>query len=430
LSGEDRFDAIVVGAGPAGSACAYTLAKEGKTVLLIERGDTAGAKNVSGGRLYTHALRVLGEEFVWDAAAERRVTREQVMVMAAERSITINYHDPNFNREGEMPQSYTVLRAVFDNWLAGKAEEAGAVVACGIKVDNVIEKDGCVVGVRAGEDEVYADAVIAADGVNSLLAQKAGLTAAIPALNVAVGVKEVIALAPKAIEERFGVRGNDGAALLILGCSEGVMGGGFLYTNKDSVSLGCVLSPEEAAIQGKPVHRIFQDLKMYPAVHPLIEGGETVEYSAHLVSEAGYRGVLQKLYRDGLLVIGDSAGFVINLGYTIRGMDFAILSGIAAAHAVLGEKKPDLIGPAYMRELDNLQVIQAMKAFKGYAELLNNKRIYKQYPFMVVNLFRQLFTVDGRVPPNLRKKLMEAIKESNLSMWQIIKDGLRGFRLL
>ena len=50
---DDKFDAIVVGAGPAGSACAYTLAKEGRSVLLLERGNVAGAKNVSGGRLYT-----------------------------------------------------------------------------------------------------------------------------------------------------------------------------------------------------------------------------------------------------------------------------------------------------------------------------------------------------------------------------------------
>lgn len=429
MSGEDKFDVVIVGAGPAGSACAYTLAKEGKAVLLVERGDTAGAKNVSGGRLYTHALEVLGEEFVWEAAAERRVTREEIMVLAGDRAVTMEYYDPSFNQEGRRPQSYTVLRAVLDNWLAGKAEEAGAVVACGIRVDEVIEENGRITGIKAGEDEVYADVVIAADGVNSLLAQKAGLLGDIPAHNVAVGVKEVIALPPKVIEERFHVRGEEGAALLMLGCTEGLKGGGFLYTNKESLSLGCVISPEEVARHGKPVHRIFQELKMHPAVYPLIEGGETVEYSAHLVSEAGYHGVPPRLYRDGFLVIGDSAGFVINLGYTIRGMDLAILSGVAAARAVLSEPKPELLGTAYMKELENLKVLPTMKAVQGYVGLLDLPRIYAQYPHLIISLLRKVFTVEENVPQSLKEKLKAALRESGLSWWQIFKDGLRGLKI-
>lgn len=429
MSGEDKFDVIVVGAGPAGCACAYTLAAGGKAVLLIERGDTAGAKNVSGGRLYTYALRVLGEELVLEAAAERRVTREKLMVLADERSVTIDFHDPDFNKNGEIPQSYTVLRAVLDRWLAGKAEEAGAVVACGIKVEDVIEKDGRIIGVKAGDDEVFADVVIAADGVNSLLAQRAGLRGDIPARNVATGIKEVIALPSHIIEERFGVRGDEGAALLVLGGTAGIKGGGFLYTNKESISLGCVLSPEEVARYGQPAHRIFQDLKMHPAIYPLVEGGTTVEYAAHLVSEAGYAGIPGRLYREGMLIIGDSAGFVINLGYTIRGMDLAILSGVAAARAVLGEENPALVGPAYMKELDNLKVIPVMKAVKGYVALLDTPGLYSQYPRLAVDIFKKLFTVDGGIPRKIRDQLKEAIHASGLSLWQVIRDGLRGFKI-
>ncbi|WP_258359837.1 FAD-dependent oxidoreductase [Moorella sulfitireducens] len=428
MSGEEKFDVIVVGAGPAGSACACTLAREGKSVLLVERGDTAGAKNVSGGRLYTHALKVLGDEFVREAAVERRVTREEIMVLSGDRAVTIDYHDPSFNREGEVPQSYTVLRAVLDGWLAGKAEEAGAIVACGIKVDDVIEENGRIAGVKAGEDEVYADVVVAADGVNSILAQKAGLIGDIAAVNVAVGVKEIIALPPKVIEERFGVRGEEGTALLILGCTEGIKGGGFLYTNKESISLGCVVAPEEVAGHGKPVHRIFQELKMHPAVYPLIEGGETVEYGAHLVGEAGYRGVPRRLYRDGFLVTGDSAGFVVNLGYTIRGMDLAVLSGVAAARAVLSETKPERVGSAYMQELENLKVLPTMKAVQGYVDLLDTPRLYEQYPRFIINVFRELFTVDGSVPPSLRAKVKAAMRDGGPGWWQVIKDGLRGLK--
>lgn len=280
LSNDDRFDAIIVGAGPAGSACAYILAKAGKNVLVIERGDTAGCKNVTGGRLYTYALEMLDQGLYQEAAVERRVTREQIMLLSADRAITIDYHEPAFNAEGQVPMSFTVLRTVFDEWLAAKAEEMGAIVACGIKVDRLLEDQGRIVGVVAGDDEMYADIVIAADGVNSFMAQQAGIIQDITARTMGVGVKEVIELPPETIAERFHLKENEGAARMLLGCTEGIHGGGFLYTNKQSISLGCVFTPEEAARHKKSVHEIFQELKMHPGIAALLEGGETIEYSA------------------------------------------------------------------------------------------------------------------------------------------------------
>ena len=100
MSEAEKFDAIIVGAGPAGAACAYTLAREGKEVLVIERGDTPGSKNVTGGRLYTYALEMLDKGLSEEAALERKVTREQVMLLGGPRAITIDYHDPSFNRDG------------------------------------------------------------------------------------------------------------------------------------------------------------------------------------------------------------------------------------------------------------------------------------------------------------------------------------------
>jgi len=429
LSSADKFDAIVVGAGPAGSACAYILAREGKAVLLVERGDSAGAKNVSGGRLYAHALKALGDEFDISGGVERKVAREEIMVMAGNRSITVSYHDPELGGEGQIPNSYTVLRATLDGWMASRGEEAGAILACGIRVDDVLVQDGRVVGVRAGDDEVYADVVVAADGVNSLLAQRAGLIGDIPARNVAVGVKEVIALPSKVIEERFALREDEGAALLMLGCTGGVKGGAFLYTNKESVSLGCVVAPEEVAHKGKPVHRLLQELKLHPAVYPLIEGGETVEYSAHLVSEAGIRGVPGNLHRPGMLLAGDSAGFVINLGYTIRGMDLAILSGVAAARAILAEADPARVGPAYVSELEKLKVLPAMRATRGYVDLMEVPRLYENYPYLAVELFRCLFTVDGDVPARMLDTARGALRSANLSLWQVAKDAWRGLKI-
>lgn len=431
MSSEDKFDVIVVGAGPAGSACAYTLAKAGKNVLVIERGDTPGCKNVTGGRLYTYALEMLDNGLYEEAALERRVTHEEIMIVSGDRAVTIDFHQPGYNPETGAPMSFTILRAVFDEWLAAKAEEMGAIVACGIKVDQLIEQDGKIVGVIAGEDEMYADIVIAADGVNSFMAQQAGLIEDIPAKTVGVGVKVVIELPAKTIEERFNLKEGEGAARMILGCTEGIHGGGFLYTNQNSISLGCVFTPEEAAQHKKSVHEIFQDLKLHPAIFPLIDGGETIEYSAHLVSEAGYRGVHKKLYREGFLMIGDAAGFVINTGYSIRGIDLAIVSGIAAARAVIahGDNIAE-VGPNYMQELNNLKLMPTMKAVDGYFDVLEIPWIYDKIPNLANDVMNGLFTVSGEVPKPMKDTLLAAIKSNGLSLWQLLKLGIKGVKSL
>lgn len=428
MSEEDRFDAIVVGAGPAGIACAYTLAREGRNVLVIERGSSAGDKNVTGGRLYTYALDLV-EPGLWEEAAlERKVIHESTMIINGDKSMAIDYKDPAFVKEGERPQSFTILRAVFDEWFAAKAEEMGAMIACGIKVDELIEENGRIIGVKAGEDEMLADIVIAADGVNSFMAQQAGLISDITAHSVGVGVKEVIELPAQTIEERFNLSPGEGTAMMILGCTEGIHGGGFLYTNQDSISLGCVFMPEEASRNGRQVHDIFQDFKMHPAIYPLIVDGETVEYSAHLVSETGYRGIPKKMYKDGLLLVGDAAGLVINTGYSIRGIDLAMVSGVAAARAILAETESSRVGSRYMQELTELKVLPTMKAVDGYYDLLEIPRIYNNYPGMATDLFSTLYNTDGNVPPNMKKEVKAIIKRNGLSMWQLLKDGIRGYR--
>ena len=428
MSEEEKFDAIVVGAGPAGIACAYTLAKEGKSVLVIERAATAGEKNVTGGRLYTYALDLVAPGLWEEAALERKVCHESTMIINGDKSIAIDYKDPAFTKEGMRPQSFTILRGVFDEWFASKAEEMGAMVACGIKVDELMEENGCVIGVKAGEDEMLADIVIAADGVNSFIAQQAGLISDIAAHSVGVGVKEVIQLPSSTIEERFNLGPGEGTAMMILGCTEGIHGGGFLYTNRDSISLGCVFMPEEAARHGRQVHDIFQDFKMHPAIYPLIADGETVEYSAHLVSETGYRGIPGKMYKEGLLVVGDAAGLVINTGYSIRGIDLAMVSGVAAARAVLAESDAQQVGPRYMQELKDLQVLPTMKAVDGYYDLLEIPRIYSNYPHMATDLFTAMYNVNGEVGPGMKKTVKAIPKHNGVSMWQLLKDGIRGYR--
>jgi electron transfer flavoprotein-quinone oxidoreductase len=173
------------------------------------------------------------------------------------------------------------------------------------------------------------------------------------------------------------------------------------------------------------VHDIFQDLKMHPSIYPLIEGGKTVEYGAHLVREEGFRGIPKKLYRDGLLVIGEAAGFVLNIGYTIRGIDLAIVSGVAAARAVISGKNP---GPAYVEELKEIKLLPTMKAVDGYFDLLEIHRLYATYPKVAAGVFNRMYSINGEVPVSIKKGIWGVIKENGLSLWQLGKDGIRGYR--
>lgn len=427
MSADEKFDAIVIGAGPAGAACAYALSRQGKSVLLIERGTAAGSKNVTGGRVYSYALEMLEPGLTKRAPLERHVIREQIMLLGANSAVTLDYADYGFG--GEIPQAYTVLRAPFDEWLAAEAEGQGAFLATGILVEGLLEEEGKIVGVKAGEDVMYADVVIAADGVNSLIAQQAGLFGDISAGRVGVGVKEIIELPRELIEARFNLRGDEGAARVGIGCTEGISGGSFLYTNKESISLGLVVNPEQAGRSGRSIQEIFQDFKLQPAILPLIEGGRTVEYGAHLVPETGLSGVPSRLYRDGLLVIGDAAGFCMNTGTMIRGIDLAIVSGLAAANAVLSAAVPAQSGPLYREELQKLLVLPTMKVFANFHHILAIPRMGKEYPLLANALFRVLFAVDGKVPAKLPKAML-AIMRQHVAFSQVLADGWKMLRAI
>lgn len=336
---EDIFDAIIVGAGLAGSVAALVLAREGAQVLVIERGNSAGAKNVTGGRLYAHSLERIIPGFADQAPIERMITHEKLAFMTDKGAMTMDYCNGEDAASSQV--SYSVLRSKFDAWLMEQAEEAGAQLITGIRVDNVVQRDGRVVGVEADGDILEAKVVILADGVNSLLAEKLGMAKRVEASHVAVGVKELIELPKSVIEDRFQLQGNEGAACLFAGApTDGLMGGGFLYTNETTLSLGLVCGLHHLKDAKKSVPQMLEDFKQHPAVAPLIAGGKLVEYAAHVVPEAGMN-MQPELVGDGVLIAGDAAGMCMNLGFTIRGMDLAISAGEAAAKTVLSAMKRD-----------------------------------------------------------------------------------------
>lgn len=429
---EERFDAIVVGGGLAGASCALTLAREGLEVVVIERGNYSGSKNMTGGRLYSHNLERLIPDFADKAPVERKVSRERISMMTEKSAFTVDYISDKLSLKGK--DSYTVLRGVFDRWLMEQAEEAGAMVINGIRVDDFVYRDGKIAGVMAGEEEMLANVVVIADGANSLLAEKSGLRKEkITPHQIAVGAKEVIELGEKTIEERFGVKSGEGVSWLFAGSpSDGRIGGGLLYTNKDTVSLGIVVTLSEFEHTDKSVNEMMEAFKSHPAVAPLIEGGKLVEYSGHMVPESGLS-MVPSLYGDNVLVAGDAAGLVINVGYTVRGMDLAIESGVCAAQAIIYAKtKEDYSSSSlskYKQLLDESFVIKDMKQVEKFPYFLEQTpRIFKDYPEMLDDMLADVFVVDGKEPVSMFKKIMKHVKKVGLI--NIAKDALKGMRSL
>jgi electron transfer flavoprotein-quinone oxidoreductase len=427
----ERFDAIVVGAGPAGSAAALTLARKKFSVLLVERGRAPGSKNMFGGRIYAWPLFDLVPDWAKDCPVERLVTQEHLAFLTEDSSLGIAFDSPRLI-EGKAA-SFTALRPKFDAWLAKKAEEAGAVVITGIRIDDLWRENGRVRGVFvAPEDRVAADLVVIAEGATSTLVKKAGLKADLEPREVSVGVKETIELPAEAIQERFSLGEKEGAAYVYAGyASMGLRGGGFLYTNKASLSLGLVVSSEDLSRKRLEIQDVQTKFRMHPAVQKLVKGGKLVEYSAHLVPELGRR-MTPRLVGDGVLVAGDSAGFLINNGYTFRGVDLAMASGMAAAEAAEAARRAGGMTAAnlaaYDRFLRERQVLTDLETFSRAPLYLKNERLFDVYPRLLIDLAERLYRVDGAPRERLLETVLKGANASGVSKLSLLLDLLRGAR--
>src|SRR5919204_1275045 len=246
----ERYDVAIIGGGSAGLAALKQLSNLDKQAILIEAGKQVGTKNISGGILYskmpkhgkTHNVEDVYPEFLQDAPVERRITQYMLHATSQNRVFTMNLTAAH---EYQANFGYSVLLNRLNGWFAKQAGESaerqGGGIVSGVHVLSLQWQDEKIV-IETDELEPFeAKAVIAADGVNSEVAEMTGARAKFTPEQLYQGVKVIVKLPEEIIEQRFGIEPNEGAAHLFAGdITLNHIGGGFLYTNHDTLSVGAV----------------------------------------------------------------------------------------------------------------------------------------------------------------------------------------------
>lgn len=428
----EKFDSIVVGAGPAGIACAYELAKAGLQVLLLERGEYPGSKNVMGGVLYRKMMEDVIPGFYKEAPLERHIVEQRFMMLDKESAVTVGYKGLEWAQEPY--NNFTVLRAKFDQWFAQKAVDQGALLINETVALECIVENGRVVGVRTDrpDGDIYADVVVLADGVNSLLAKSLGFHKEFRPDEVALATMEILKLDRKIIEDRFGLEGDQGCTIELFGdATKGILGTGFLYTNKDTLSIGV-----GTLLSGLIKHKIkpyelLEYVKKHPMVKPLLQGGEPQEYLAHLIPEGGYYS-MPKVVGDGVLVVGDAAQLVNAIHR--EGSNMAMTSGRLAAETIVLAKQ---LGDFTERTLSYYKT-RLMDSFVGkdlekYKDSTHHFDKFPQYFDEYIPLMNRaasrFLTVDGSSKREKQKGIWRDLGPAR-KKFSMLKDMYQAWRVM
>ncbi|MDR5674738.1 FAD-dependent oxidoreductase [Halalkaliarchaeum sp. AArc-GB] len=367
----ESFEAVVVGCGPGGAAAAATLARNGVETLVLERGVEAGSKNVSGGLIYAEESSPYTIDDLFpgfrEAATERPVTEYYLHNVAGRQVKTF---DVTGLHEHDTAWSDAVLRRRMDSWLAERVHEMTAETGGGLlteaRVNGLLREGGEIVGVTCDElDPIEAELIVASDGVNSELARDAGLMDWEEPEEWFQGVKAVVDVPPEEIDDSFDVGPDEGAAHLFSGDLFGdARGGGFVYTNRDSLSIGTVFHLDSVVETRAEPHELLDALLTHPALGEWLPDEYTErEYSAKLVPDSK-KVAHRSPHRDRLVLVGDAAGQMQAQGPIIKGMNHAVTAGALAAEAYVEARSrgdSGLSGELYERKLNDEGVMGKLR---------------------------------------------------------------------
>ncbi|MFB6254166.1 MAG: FAD-dependent oxidoreductase [Halobacteriaceae archaeon] len=367
----EHYEAIVVGAGPGGAAAAATLAQHDIETIVLERGVEAGSKNVSGGLIYAEesAPYTIDDLFPTfrENATERAIEDYYLHNVAGD---TVKTFDLTDLHEHDMEWSDSVLRRHMDSWLEERVHEmtrkTGGGLLTEVRAKGLLRENGEIIGVKTEElDPITADIIIAADGVNSELARDAGLMDWEDPEEWYQGVKAVVDMPKEVIEDRFDIDDDTGVAHLFSGnIFEDVRGGGFLYTNEDSLSIGTVFHLDGLVDEQAEPHELLNNLLTHPLLADWLGDDYTeLEYSAKLVPDSK-KVAHESPYKDRLVLVGDAAGQMQAQGPIIKGMNHAVTAGALAAESFVEAKSRDDPHSAGQQYADKLHQEGLMKKLK------------------------------------------------------------------
>ncbi|HKY12378.1 MAG TPA: electron-transfer flavoprotein:ubiquinone oxidoreductase [Gaiellaceae bacterium] len=361
---EERIDVgvLIVGAGPAGLACAIRLGqlleespetaeRLGEVpVAVLEKGKGVGAHLVSGAVVNPRGLRRLfrGRDFrIEDVPSYGRVEHESVYFLTSSSALRIPT-PPTMRNDGNVVASLSQL----SRWLAEQAEAAGVVILPETAAQKLLVEGARTVGVRTGDkgrgrdgeplpnfepgSDVTARVTILAEGTQGHLTgialDRFGLAGENPQV-WALGVKEVWKVA-RPLDRVIHTMGWP----LRGGRRYREFGGSFIYPmGEDMVTLGMVVGLDYRDVE-LSVHDLLQELKTHKLVRRILEGGERIGWGAKTIPEGGFVALPRRLHAPGLLVTGDGAGFV-NVP-ALKGIHYAIESGRLAAEAAFAALQP------------------------------------------------------------------------------------------
>jgi alkylation response protein AidB-like acyl-CoA dehydrogenase/flavin-dependent dehydrogenase/ferredoxin-like protein FixX len=355
-----QFDVVIIGAGAAGLTAAIGLARASVAVAVVEAAAFPGAENWSGCVYFCENLAhpdILGPDGVEALAWERRLVERGFFLTDGHSVLGATYRDPDAFRH-----CYTVLRPIFDHHLAQLALRHGVALLCNTTAESLIRHDRRVIGVCTQRGPLYADLVFLAEGDTSHLVTREGYEQTVlprEPVKYLQGIKEVWELPAGAIEQRFGVGPEQGVAYEMLLRNGTLNGrpvhlnmGGFVYANRQSLSIGMVLPADNLAnnFDGDP-NLLMEWFENLPALRPWLRDGRRSVFGAKLIRGGGIQDV-PTLIDDGLAIGGAASALGIDFPY------------------------PNFTGPANAMGLLLAQAVLRIRAEKGAFSKENLRRHY------------------------------------------------------
>jgi electron transfer flavoprotein-quinone oxidoreductase len=410
-----QYDVIVVGAGAAGLSAAIGLARSGFSVIVVEAATYPGAENWSGCVYFCENLThpdLLGPERVDSLAWERRLIERGFFATDGYSLLGMTYRDtpreirnlkseirnlkagiPDLKSQvKEPPESrafrhcYTVLRPIYDHHLAQSALRHGVVILTETTVESLIREGSRVIGVCTQRGPLYADLVFLAEGDASHLVTREGyelLAGQGETPKFLQGIKQVIDMPPGAIEEIFGLGADEGAAYEMLIRNGTFRGrdlhlnmGGFVYTNRQSLSIGLVLPLDnlQQDFKGDP-NLLMEWFENLPALKHWLRDGKRGVFGAKLIRGGGAKDIPQ-LVDDGLAIGGAASAIGIDFPYPnftgpATGMGLLLAQGAREIREQGGDFSRENLTKYYLQPLQRThywQDVEFLRRWPGYVK--------------------------------------------------------------